>query len=561
MPKASTFGALIASQVIDSDSVPLITNAGDNKRIPISEMRDVVGLGWGLTINAARFPGIDDEEKITAAIVYAAGISAPRVFVPTSMLPYDATAVTFNTVVQMVREGGNFDNYDWRAYGASGNDSNDDFDAIDAARAGAVAAGGVLYGPPGIYQFSQNLDFSGIPAIKGAGRLETILKPTSAITSLLTCINLGSDQSMEDLMVDGSLTTADVIGVHMGEAFCTDIRLLRCAVLNFDSSNAVGLRVDNVVQGLVQSCLIGSNFVDVDIIGDLGSLPTAVKFTDCNIRAAVIGLRLRAGYMLTFLGCTFEANSQDGVRASGTVALSLIHFIDCWFEANYSSNPSFFGITLDGTTGTLNGVRFTHCYYNGSGGTEKALNMINVTNYVMDGLHVYPRTGNIQLDGTSAGEVHNWPGTAGVMLDTIDDNTPAGSLWSNRNEINAMGTAWTDWTPTYGGSGSMTYTSVTTTKARYKMLGKTLSVMLNVMGTTGGTPNIGITVSMPGSLTALDANLFVPCLLSQDGGTTYQIGTVQPSSSGLMTVFLQNFGAWGAGAGRQILASFTFELA
>ena len=119
MPKASTFGHLVASQVIDSDLLPVITNAGDNKLLPISEARQAIGPGWSATVNAYNESGATKEIKIQAAISRAVSVGAARVFVPTSMLPYDASLITFNSAVQMVREGGTFDYYDLSAYGAS----------------------------------------------------------------------------------------------------------------------------------------------------------------------------------------------------------------------------------------------------------------------------------------------------------------------------------------------------------------------------------------------------------------------------------------------------------
>lgn len=566
MPKASTFGSLISSQVIDSDSVPLITNAGDNKRVPISEFRDVVGLGWGLTINAARFPGIDDEEKITAAIVFAAGISAPRVFVPTSMLPYDATAVAFNTLVQMVREGGNFDVYDWRAYGAAGNDSNDDFDAIDAARDGAVAGGGVLYGPPGIYQHSQMVDFSGVPVVRGAGRTETILKPTSAFGSLTTCVRIEADQYVEDLQVDGSLTTTDCIGVHLAETgLSTDIKLRRVGIVSFDSTNAVGLRINNLVGGMIESCFISANYVDVDILSDLGSLPTQVKFFDTTIRSAVAsGVRIREGYALSFIGCVIEANGQEGVRAAPSgVNVSLVHFFDCWFEGNYSSNPSFFGVTFDGSAGGVGSLRVTHCYFNGSAATEKALNLIDVGDFVLDDIHVFARTANIQIDGASTGYIDNWPGANGSQSTTVDDNS-GGGVWTHRAHIEAIEGVWTSYTPTYSASGSMTFTSVTTQLARYKVVGKTVTVTHTFIGTTGGSAGQSIKATLPTFVDSQSAVPFYCAMVSQDGGSTYSFAIAQPDAEGppsVVNYYLSNLANWGLGAGRAVSATFTFEMA
>ncbi len=45
---------------------------------------------------------------------------------------------------------------------------------------------------------------------------------------------------------------------------------------------------------------------------------------------------------------------------------------------------------------------------------------------------------------------------------------------------------WSTWSPTYGASGSMTFTSVTTTAARYARIGKLVLVNFYFGGTRNG---------------------------------------------------------------------------
>lgn len=54
-----------------------------------------------------------------------------------------------------------------------------------------------------------------------------------------------------------------------------------------------------------------------------------------------------------------------------------------------------------------------------------------------------------------------------------------------------------EWAPTYGASGSMTYTSITTGTALYKIKSTDLSLTLLSRGTVGGTPNTSLTATIP----------------------------------------------------------------
>lgn len=117
------------------------------------------------TINAAAidFAGAgSNENKITAAIAAAVTAGAARVFVPAAMLPYDASLVSFDDSIQMVREGGSFDSYDIQAYGAAMDGVTDATVAIQAAidavcALGVTILGGLVYLPPGRAAISATL--------------------------------------------------------------------------------------------------------------------------------------------------------------------------------------------------------------------------------------------------------------------------------------------------------------------------------------------------------------------------------------------------------------------
>jgi hypothetical protein len=58
-------------------------------------------------------------------------------------------------------------------------------------------------------------------------------------------------------------------------------------------------------------------------------------------------------------------------------------------------------------------------------------------------------------------------------------------------------TRWLTYTPTYSASGSMTWTSVTTTTSAYKIISDNLSLELFALGTTGGTASTELRATIP----------------------------------------------------------------
>jgi hypothetical protein len=70
---------------------------------------------------------------------------------------------------------------------------------------------------------------------------------------------------------------------------------------------------------------------------------------------------------------------------------------------------------------------------------------------------------------------------------------PAGSIAAAQIKAEA----WTAWTPTYGGSASMTWGTVTTRVANYIKVGKTVFYRIDAVGTTAGTAASNISFSLP----------------------------------------------------------------
>jgi hypothetical protein len=124
----------------------------------------------------------------------------------------------------------------------------------------------------------------------------------------------------------------------------------------------------------------------------------------------------------------------------------------------------------------------------------------------------------------------------------------------------AEGTAWTDWAPTYAASGSMTYTTVTTTRARYIQIGKTVVGTLIATGTTGGTASRGITFILP--VTAASTSGLPGCaIVSEDSGTTILAGTLLFSSTTELQIQKYDSSNFGLGSGRRVQVQFCYEAA
>lgn len=58
-------------------------------------------------------------------------------------------------------------------------------------------------------------------------------------------------------------------------------------------------------------------------------------------------------------------------------------------------------------------------------------------------------------------------------------------------------TRWMNWSPTYSASGSMTFTSVTTNVAVYKISGRDVRIHIRATGTTGGTASTDLRATLP----------------------------------------------------------------
>lgn len=113
---------------------------------------------------------------------------------------------------------------------------------------------------------------------------------------------------------------------------------------------------------------------------------------------------------------------------------------------------------------------------------------------------------------------------------------------------------WFDYTPTYTGSASMTFTSVTTNEAKCKADGASLTVSVYAAGTTGGTASTELNASLPVASTStnLRAGAYI-----RDGAAD-RVGYSAVTSDQLR-VFKADVSNWGLGTTREMGAIVTYE--
>jgi len=110
------------------------------------------------------------------------------------------------------------------------------------------------------------------------------------------------------------------------------------------------------------------------------------------------------------------------------------------------------------------------------------------------------------------------------------------------------------WEPTYGASGSMTFTSVTTHFAFFKLDGDYLDVNVHATGTTGGTASNTITVSLPLVVRAS----FASCGIVTDPSNTGSM--IYSSPNAIMSIRKYDSSNFGLGTGRIIVAGLKAKL-
>lgn len=114
---------------------------------------------------------------------------------------------------------------------------------------------------------------------------------------------------------------------------------------------------------------------------------------------------------------------------------------------------------------------------------------------------------------------------------------------------------WFNYSPTYSGSGSMTYTSVTTTIAKWRMSGQTLIATVAASGTTGGTASNSLRASAPTN--EAFAAITNPASYADGGASTLGFSFI---SAGLLNVRKADSTNYGLGASRAMNCTVIYQI-
>lgn len=117
------------------------------------------------------------------------------------------------------------------------------------------------------------------------------------------------------------------------------------------------------------------------------------------------------------------------------------------------------------------------------------------------------------------------------------------------------------WSPSYGASGSMTFGTVTTHRARYRydLSSNTVSGHIHATGTTGGTASTDLTFTLP--INAAASTIVSGGACGFTGGTRVCAFYSNVSGAGTVTVSRYDLGNWALAANTGFSLSFFYQAA
>lgn len=430
-------------------------------------------------------------------------------------------------------------------------------DSTAALQTAMNLTGRMVYLPTGTYKVSATLVPS-CAAIVGEGELASIIKPTAAVTTVLS-IGTNGPRNLADFGLDG-VNTSNATGILLGSSI-TAVNAQSIYVQRFTGTNAVGIRVGDLLKSTLTKLTAyqcGTGFL-VQMV--TSALPTTVHLDSCTASASsVYGERVLTGGSILHTNCIFESSSQEGVRIDPTVGdTTEIGYVSCWFESNNGNSNTKYHAVVNTTTRTARAF-FSECYFDtNSGGTAaKAIQFTGtgVRSNLNAPTFASSYAGAVSVESSAVLEIGSW--NPSFTYSCVINS--GGVLTWPEYTVSGLTSAWTSYTPTYAsnlGNAAFTFSgAVTTSLAQYKQMGKTLFLNLTWNGTLNAIAPGTLWVSLPSGMLCNNNTTYSPAVVINGAATSGIVRT----DGGSNLYFAPAVGSFTAGAAVGGYVSVVIEL-
>lgn len=407
-------------------------------------------------------------------------------------------------------------------FGAVGDGVTDDTAALTAA---FNIPNKAVFLPAGTYIVSSNLRPL-CAAIYGEGELATIIKPTAAVTKVMS-IGGGASAptNLNDFQING-VAAPTATGIFFGDGGSCAGNYQSLRIKNFGGTGGVGVRIDKILKTSFTKITAELNEIGLLVQqATADSFPTTLFFESCVFTTnSLYGAKIVDGYGLYFVNTDFESSGQEGLYITDTSNRDVldIYVIGCWFEDNYNNDPTQFHMSAVGT-GSGRRIRpivdGTFFSTNSAGTAAKA---IKLSGAEVSGFHINnPRlaqsySGAVLITGGASGVTDNWS-TYLSYLSTLSD--------SSSGDYGVLG-AYRSYTPTFSsdvGNAATTFAgSVAINNCQYKQIGKTLFIDFSFSATLNAVTPQSLRFSLPvlSGLTGLQKTANGTCVLVIAGASS-----------------------------------------
>jgi predicted RNA-binding protein with TRAM domain len=448
-------------------------------------------------------------------------------------------------------------------FGATGDGTTDDTAAIQAAIA---LVGRTVFIPKGTYKVSATL-VPACSALIGESELTSVIKPTIAVTKVLSIGGANCPTELRSFKLDGTNTT-NATGVFFGDASLVAVIASSIRCENFAGASAWAFRIGDLLKSTLVKLTAGNCGNGFLIQMATASLPTTVHLESCvATNCTGYGEKVVTGYSIIHTNCIFESCDAGGVLVLPTVGADTVDigYDCCWFEDNCNNNTSQFHVVCgDGVVVRTIRPWFKDCFFDTQ--TSANAKAIRLNGSAVAGFNINtPRfataaTGSISVENGAYGWINDWCSAFSYATAVSDPNNNVFGL----SKLNStLTSAWTAYTPTYAsdiGNAATTFSggTVNTSLARYKVIGKTLYITLTWSGTLNAvTPNF-IFLSIPAGLTLKNNTTYSPAVVRNNSTGT---GIARTDGGSSLLFYNQGYATFTSGAAVGGSVSLVVELA